>query len=99
LFEKQDTGAVKDQTQLESLAENITYLCLAYYFFEDQKYATQATSLLDTFFINEQTRMNPNMNYAQFVRGSQNKSKMGRGEGVISSRSYVSSCIVNLLPV
>ncbi|KAI8881750.1 putative alginate lyase [Backusella circina FSU 941] len=92
-----DTGAVKDQAQLESLAENMTYLCLAYFFFEDQKYATHAISLLNTFFISEKTCMNPNMNYAQFVRGCQNKSKMGRGEGVISSRSLCR--IVNLLPL
>lgn len=81
-----DITSVKDQSQLESFAENFTYLCLGYYFFDNENYAIHAVSLLDTFFLNEKTRMNPNLNYAQFVRGSQNKFQMGRGEGVISSR-------------
>ncbi|KAL7314796.1 hypothetical protein PS15m_006320 [Mucor circinelloides] len=92
-----DIGNVKDQFQLESVAENLQFLCLGYYFFNNENYAIYAVSLLDTFFVNEKTRMNPNLNYAQFVRGSQNHSPFGRGEGVISSR--VLSRIVNLLPL
>jgi hypothetical protein len=59
---------------------------LGYYFFDNENYAIHAVSLIDTFFLNEHTRMNPNLDFAQFVRGSQNVTKMGRGEGVISSR-------------
>lgn len=71
---------------MESIAENLTYLCLGYYFFNNDNYAIQAVSLLNVFFLEEKTRMNPNLNYAQLVRGSQNNTKLGRGEGVISSR-------------
>lgn len=81
-----DITDIKDQSQLELFAENFTYLCLGYYFLNNENYAIHAVSLLDTFFLNETTRMNPNLNYAQFVRGAQNKSQLGRGEGVISSR-------------
>ncbi|GAN10456.1 conserved hypothetical protein [Mucor ambiguus] len=90
-------GNVKDQVQLESVAENLQFLCLGYYFFNNENFAIYAVALLDTFFVNEKTRMNPNLNYAQFVRGSQNHSPWGRGEGVITSR--VLSRIVNLLPL
>ncbi|CAO3610726.1 unnamed protein product [Mucor fragilis] len=83
--------------QLESVAENLQFLCLGYYLLNNENYAIYAVALLDTFFVNEKTRMNPNLNYAQFVRGSQNHSPFGRGEGVISSR--VLSRIVNLLPL
>ena len=54
--------------------------------FDRSSYADHAVLLLNTFFVDERTRMNPHLNYAQLVRGSQNKTKMGRGEGVISSR-------------
>lgn len=81
-----DIKAVKDQYQLESFAENFTFLCLEYYFSEEEKYAERAVLLLNTFFLDEETKMNPNINYAQFIRGSQNKSQLGRGEGIISSR-------------
>ncbi|KAG1140851.1 hypothetical protein G6F37_008676 [Rhizopus arrhizus] len=81
-----DIGTVKDQQQLESFAENIMYLCLGYYFFKEDKYAKHAISLLEIFFINEKTRMNPNLTYAQFIRGPQNTTKTGRGEGIVSAR-------------
>lgn len=71
---------------MESVTENLTFLILGYFFFNNENYAIHAVSLLDTFFINEKTRMNPNLNYAQYVRGSQNTTKLGRGEGVISAR-------------
>lgn len=92
-----DIGCAKDQSQLESLAESLTYLCLGYYLLENENYAIHAVSLIDTFFLNESTRMNANLNYAQFVRGSQNKTKLGRKEGVLSSRGL--SRIANLLPL
>lgn len=63
------------------------YLCLGYYFFKEDKYAEYAISLLEIFFINEKTRMNPNLTYAQFIRGSQNTTKAGRGEGIVSARA------------
>ena len=81
-----DIQIVKDQ-QLELFAENFMYLCLGYFFFEMESYAVYAVELLQIFFLNETTRMNPNLNYAQLVRGSQNCTKMGRGEGVVSGRA------------
>ncbi|KAI8647892.1 putative alginate lyase [Parasitella parasitica] len=92
-----DVAEARDQCQLESVAESIQFLCLGYFFFNNENYAIHAVSLLDSFFVNEKTRMNPNLNYAQFVRGSQNHSHRGRGEGVISSRAL--SRIANLLPL
>ncbi|KAI9485983.1 MAG: putative alginate lyase [Benjaminiella poitrasii] len=92
-----DIGVLKDQSQLESIAESLTFLCLGYYFFNNENYAIHAVSLLDTFFINQRTCMNPNLNYAQLIRGVQNKTKLGRGEGVISSR--VLARIANVLPL
>ncbi|CAO3674272.1 hypothetical protein CU097_003519 [Rhizopus azygosporus] len=82
-----DIQIVKDQQQLELFAENFMYLCLGYFFFEMESYAVYAVELLQIFFLNETTRMNPNLNYAQLVRGSQNCTKMGRGEGVVSGRA------------
>ncbi|KAI8380785.1 putative alginate lyase [Blakeslea trispora] len=92
-----DIGAVKDQAFLESFAESIMHLCLGYYMFDRTSFADHAVLLLNTFFVDERTRMNPHLNYAQLVRGSQNKTKMGRGEGVISSRSLIR--VVNVLPL
>lgn len=92
-----DAGIVKDQQQLELFAENVMYLCLGYYFFKEEKYALHAVSLLKTFFLHEVTRMNSHLDYAQLVRGSQNTTRMGRGEGIISSRALCR--VANVLPL
>ncbi|KAI9273716.1 alginate lyase-domain-containing protein [Sporodiniella umbellata] len=92
-----DAAVVKDQYQLESLAENLLYLCLGYHFFKNERYASHATLLLDTFFVNEVTGMNSHLTYAQIVRGSQNTKVMGRGEGIISARALCR--VVNVLPL
>lgn len=57
-------------------------LALGYYIFGDERYAAKATELLRTWFIDAKTRMNPNFQYAQAVRGHSD----GRGTGLIESR-------------
>jgi len=67
-------------------------LTLAWYFSGEQKYADKAASLLRTWFINPETRMNPNLNYAQGVPGI----SPGRNAGVLDGR-YFSTRIVDSL--
>ena len=48
---------------------NVSTLAWAGYFSEDKKYAKKAVELLEVWFFNESTRMNPNLNYAQGIPG------------------------------
>ena len=70
---------------LIDVSERIKILGLAYYFSNDDKYASTATGLINVFFIKDETRMNPNLNHAQFIYGL-NK---GRVEGIIESRFFL----------
>lgn len=54
-------------------------LALAAYYFDDDKYAGRAEEFVRVWYLNEDTKMNPNMNYAQFVPGV----CRGRGIGLI----------------
>jgi hypothetical protein len=59
----------------------VAYLTTAYRITGEQRYASKAVQLLDAFFLNENTRMNPHLLYAQAIPGVCN----GRGIGVIDT--------------
>lgn len=74
-----------DKTNLPKVCENIYVLSLAYYFSGDAKYARHAAKLTETWFLDPATRMNPNLNYGQAVKGVVE----GRAEGLIDSRFFI----------
>lgn len=76
-----------DKAQSSGLGEAVEILTTAYLYTGNEKYAKRAAELLKIWFIEEETRMNPNMNFAQFVPG-RNK---GRNYGIIESRVFMYS--------
>lgn len=58
-----------DFVEADRFFEAINNLKLAYFYTEDQKYANKAIELLKIWFLNEDTKMNPHLNYAQSVPG------------------------------
>jgi hypothetical protein len=72
----------KDKEYFPSLCDKVYKLALAYYFSDEKKYAEHAQKLIDTWFLDSATRMNPNMNYAQAIKGVNE----GRGAGLIDAR-------------
>ncbi len=72
----------EDKNYFPKVGNNVKTLALAYYLSGDEKYAEHAAKILRTWFLNKNTRMNPNMNYAQAVKGRSD----GRGAGLIEAR-------------
>lgn len=76
-----------DRYPLGDFAKSVEMLSLAYYITSDEKYAQKAVENLRTWFVNEGTKMNPNMNYGQTIPGIRNG--LGRGEGVLDTYSFL----------
>lgn len=73
-----------DRQPLWLLERDVTVLSAAYYFLDDEQYAIRASELIRAWFLNEETKMNPHMNYAQAIPGITE----GRGTGIIDSRAF-----------
>lgn len=76
-----------DRNRLGTTANRVTTLALAWYFSGEEKYAQKATELIRTWFFNKDTRMNPNLEYAQMIPG--HDGGKGRCYGVLDSYSFV----------
>lgn len=76
-----------DREKLTQLSRTVKTLALAYYLSGDEKYAETATNWVRVFFLNKDTKMNPNLNYSQVVPGRNNG--MGRSQGVIDTYSFL----------
>lgn len=81
----ESTDESTDQRRKSRMCNNVRDLSLAYYFTGEEKYAKHAALLIRTWFIDPETRMNPNLQYAQGIRGRND----GRGIGIIESAAYV----------
>jgi len=79
--ERNPANRTSDRRNLSGLVENVETLALAWYFTGNDAYATKATQLLRTWFLDPATRMNPNFQFAQAVPGV----NTGRGIGLIES--------------
>ncbi|WP_148242824.1 alginate lyase family protein [Enterobacter asburiae] len=74
-----------DSKRLALFSDDIRVLSLAAFYSADARYAQKAEIMLDTWFLNKKTRMNPDLSYAQAIPGIVN----GRGIGIIDTRVLI----------
>ncbi|WP_416308169.1 alginate lyase family protein [Neptunicella sp. SCSIO 80796] len=82
-----------DNVLFKTLVQRIQALAYSYFYTDRTQYAAQAIKLLRVWFIDAETRMNPNLNYAQSIPGRTD----GRGIGIIDFRSLV--YLLDVLPL
>lgn len=73
-----------DRKALGDMADQVETLALAHYFTGSEPYAEHAARLIRAWFLDSATRMNPNFEFAQAVRGV----NTGRGIGLIEARAF-----------
>jgi hypothetical protein len=76
-----------DRNRLGEMCQAVNTLALAWFYSGDERYDAKAVEFLRVWFLNPDTRMNPNLNYAQFVPNR--KGSRGNPSGVIDSYSFV----------
>jgi len=76
-----------DKKNLGTLTNGIIRLSMAYYLTSEEKYSTKAVENLRVWFISQETRMNPNLNYGQTIVG--HFGGKGRGAGMIETYKFV----------
>lgn len=82
-----------DRQRIGALGVNTQTLGLAYYFTGEAHYAEKAAELLRVWFLDEETRMNPNVNHAQCRPGH----NFGTKSGILDGRLMVSALEGSLL--
>jgi hypothetical protein len=73
---------ITDHHTMDLMEAAVRTLSLAYYFKGNEDYAVKAAVILRAWFLDPATRMNPNLEYAQFIPGV----NTGRGIGLIETR-------------
>ena len=72
---------IPDQEYFSTLMYNTQTLTVAFYITGDSTYAIKAVELIKVWFLNDETKMNPNMQHAQYIPGI----NTGRGIGLIET--------------
>jgi hypothetical protein len=73
-----------DNLRLDIMVNRIETLALAYTVSRDERFAQKAVEQLNVWFLDPASRMNPNLNFAQAIKGI----TPGRGIGIIETYSY-----------
>ena len=75
----------KDKDYLPELCSQIYTLALAHYYSGEKKYNDHAIQLIRVWFLDTATKMNPNMNFGQAIKGE----NTGRGAGLIDAINFI----------
>jgi hypothetical protein len=76
-----EINKITDHKSMDQMVSAVDTLSLAYYLKGDEAYAAKAVQILRAFFLDPDTRMNPNLQYAQGIPGI----NTGRGIGLIET--------------
>jgi len=73
-----------DKDAIGTFAKSVYALSLTYFLTGEERFAKHAVKLLQVWFVDNETRMNPNLKYAQAIPGRNE----GRGAGLIDARHF-----------
>jgi hypothetical protein len=84
-----DVRLLNGPEAINSASQSIIYNAIAYALQKTSAYSSAASYFIDTFFLNPSTKVNPNMNFGQVVRGPGQAGQEGTFTGVLDLRGIV----------
>lgn len=72
-----EASAIPDRENLGKMIGRVKILSVAYYYTGDTVYADKTSELLRAWFINNDTRMNPTLQYSEVITGKNNGTRSG----------------------
>ena len=79
-----ESYSIPDRGNLAKMITRVKILSAAYYFTDDTKYSAKATEFLRVWFLNNDTFMNPNLQYSEVITGKNN----GTRSGIIAANNF-----------
>jgi hypothetical protein len=76
--------AIPDGVNMDEMIKRVKTLSMAYYFTDNISYASKASELLRIWFLNNNTSMNPNLQYTEVIVGRNN----GSHSGIIAGNNF-----------
>jgi hypothetical protein len=76
---------VANRNALNAMCDAVFTLGTAAFLLDDARYGERAAHIVNAWFVNPKTRMNPNLEHAQAVRGV----NLGRSDGVLDGRAFI----------
>ncbi len=73
-----------DNNRMDGMVDRVQALALAYAMTDDERYADKAIDQIEHWFVAPATRMNPNLNFGQAIKGV----VTGRGIGIIETYQF-----------
>jgi len=74
-----------NKNALDAMCDAVFTLGTASFLLDEPRYAQRAVRIINTWFVNPKTRMNPNLDYSQAIRGVND----GRGAGILDGRVFI----------
>lgn len=74
-----------DHENMSVMVRSVSTLALGYYYSGKSDYAEHAVKMIRTWFLNPETKMNPNMTFSQAIPGRND----GRGSGILDARGFI----------
>ena len=84
-----DTKTLSGPNNMNDMSQAVFFNAMAYAVTGTRSYSQNVASFLQTFFLEENTAMTPNVNFGQIVRGTGPEHRVGTFTGVLDMRGMI----------